>query len=111
MAISIETALLMVKQRKDMMTGIHQRDDYYTERIKATISELESKGIHLVDDPADLMLVVDMTVWQINNRDKPGGTPEWLTQARRERWLNDRRINEAYNERMTWAEGTTDDFG
>lgn len=109
MSINVETALLMVKQRKDMLTGIHQRDDYYTDRIKAVIGELDSKGIHLVDDTADLMLVVDMTVWQINNRDQPGSMPEWLSQARRERWLNDRRINEEYNERTAWAEAMASD--
>ena len=96
MALNVETALLMAKQRKDMMTGIHQRDDYYTARIQGVISELESGGIHLVDTPADLMLVVDMVVWKINNRDQPGGMPEWLKHTRRERWLNDRRINEEY---------------
>ena len=109
MSINVETALLMVKQRKDMLTGIHQRDEYYTARIQAVIGELESKGIHLVDDTADLMLVVDMTVWQINNRDQPGSMPEWLSQARRERWLNDRRINEEYNERTAWAEAMASD--
>ena len=109
MAISVETALLMVKQRKDRLPGIHQRDDYYTARISAVISELESKGIHLVDDPADLMLVVDMTVWEINNRDQPGSMPEWLSHARRERWLNDRKINEDYAARKTAEEAMGDD--
>lgn len=102
MSTNVETALLMVKQRKDMLTGIHQRDDYYTDRIRAVIGELESNGIHLVNNTADLMLVVDMTVWRINNRDQPGGMPEWLRQARRERWLNDRKINE---ENAAWVEG------
>ena len=105
MALNVETALLMVKQRKDMMPGIGRRDDYYTARIEAVVSELERKGIHLVDNPADLMLVVDMTVWKINNRDKTTGEPEWMRLAIRERWLNDRAINQ----RDAWAEAMAND--
>ncbi|MBP3647237.1 MAG: hypothetical protein J6K55_12545 [Clostridia bacterium] len=94
MGISIDRALVMVKQRKDRMPGVSVRDDYYIARIEAAVSELERSGIHLVDDIADLMLVVDMTVWQINNRDKSGDQPGWLRLAIRQRWLNDRAINE-----------------
>lgn len=100
MAINVETVVALVKQRKDMMTGISQRDDYITARVNAVISEMAGKGIHLVDDPADVMLAVDMTVWQYNNRDQSGAMPEWLRLARRERWLNDRKINEDYAARQ-----------
>ena len=96
MAIDIARAAALFKQRKDMLPGINQRDEYIEARIKAAAEGLESKGIHLVDTEADMMLLVDVTVWQYNNRDNPGGMPEWLKQARRERWLNDRKINEAY---------------
>lgn len=96
MAINMEMAVSMFKQRKDMLTGITQRDEYIDMRIKAVISELESKGIHLVNTESDLMLVVDTAVWQYNNRDQSGAMPEWLRLARRERWLNDRKINEDY---------------
>ena len=91
MAIDLKTAMLMVKQRKDMMTGINQRDDYIEMRIKAAIEELAQDGIHLVNNSADLMLLVDYVVWQYNNRDKSGAPPEWLTERKRRRWLNDRR--------------------
>lgn len=97
MPIDIQMAVLMVKQRKDMLTGIHQRDDYITARVKSTVSELESSGIHLVDTPDDQMLVVDMTVWQYNNRDQGGAMPEWLRLRRRERWMKDRAINLAFD--------------
>lgn len=97
MAINMETALLMMKQRKDMLPGISQRDDYMQNRLQAVVEELEAKGIHLVDNTADLMLVVDIAVWQYNNRDQAGTMPEWLRLARRERWLNDRRINEEHS--------------
>ena len=40
------------------------------------------------------MLLVDMTVWEYQNRDKMTGMPEWLRIVRRERFLADRRINE-----------------
>lgn len=32
----------------------------------------------------------DVTVWQHQNRDKPGAMPEWLRLRRRERWLSQR---------------------
>ena len=89
MAFNVEQALLSMKQRKDMMTGITQRDDYMTMRIKAVVAELERKGIHLTDSIDDLMLVVDMAVWQYNNRDQSGAEPEWLRHRIRERWLSD----------------------
>ena len=100
MPIDIQMAVLMVKQRKDMLTGIHQRDEYITARVKSTVSELENTGIHLVDTPDDLMLVVDMTVWQYNNRDQGGAMPEWLRLRRRERWMKDRKINDDFSEAL-----------
>lgn len=110
MAINVETVVALVKQRKDMMPGISQRDDYITERVKAVISEMAGKGIHLVDDPADVMLAVDMTAWQYKNRDQSGAMPEWLRLARRERWLNDRKINEDYAAKLAeQAEVNADD--
>ena len=95
MAFDAKQALLLVKQRKDMMPGISQKDDYLTARIQAACNSLERAGIHLTDSIDDLMLVVDMTVWQYNNRDQSGAMPEWLKQARRERWLQDGRIHRA----------------
>lgn len=94
MAFDVLSAVRLFKTRKDMLQGLNPRDDYITARIKAVCSELESTGIHLVNSPEDTMLVVDMAVWQYNNRDHAGGMPEWLRLRRRERWLNDRAINE-----------------
>lgn len=105
MAINMETAMLMVKQRKDMMPGISQRDDYIEMRIKAAIEGLANDGIHLVDNAADLMFLVDCVVWQYNNRDKPGAPPEWLTESRRIRWMNDRKINEDYKAMLEEVDG------
>lgn len=92
MAFDYNQALLMMKQRKDMLTGIHQRDDYMLLRIKAAVNELQRKGIRLTDSVDDLMLVVDMSVWQYNNRDQTGAEPEWLRHRIRERWLSDRSL-------------------
>lgn len=92
MAFDVNQALLLMKQRKDMLTGITQRDDYMTMRIKAVVAELERKGVHLTDSIDDLMLVVDMAVWQYNNRDQTGAEPEWLRHRIRERWLSDRSL-------------------
>ena len=39
----------------------------------------------------DLMLVVDSAVWAYQNRDKPGGMPDWLRLRRRERWISQER--------------------
>ena len=94
MAFDVNQALLLVKQRKDMMPGISQRDDYLLARIRAAIKMLQRKGIHLTDGVDDLLLVVDLTVWQYNNRDKSGAEPEWLRNMIRERWLSDRSLNE-----------------
>lgn len=92
MAFDVNQALLLMKQRKDMLTGIHQRDDYMTARIKAVVAELGRKGIRLTDSVDDLMLVVDMAVWQYNNRDQSGAEPEWLRYRIRVRWLSDRSL-------------------
>ena len=107
MAIDIAKAASLFKQRKDMMPGINQRDDYIEARLKAVVQELAGKGIHLVDTDADMMFLVDVAVWQYNNRDNMGGMPEWLRLARRERWLNDSKINADYE--ASQAEVETDD--
>ena len=90
-AINMETALLMVKTRLNRLAGDTTLDTYLTARINAAVQALEATGIILTDSTADLMLVVDYTVWEYQNRDKPGGMPDWLRLRRRERWLQQRR--------------------
>ena len=85
--INTTTALALVKTRLNRMQGDTTLNDYLTARINGAISELEGTGIRLTDTPDDLMLVVDYTVYQYQNRDKPGGMPDWLRLRRRERWL------------------------
>lgn len=96
MAIDVNKAVELFKLRKDMLTNSYRRDELIITRIKATIQQLEAKGIHLVNTDADLMFVVDVAVWQYNNRDKLTAEPEWLRASKNERWMNDRKINEDY---------------
>ena len=84
-------ALALVKTRLNRLPGDTSLDDYLLARIDAAGQALEATGIILTDSVADLMLVVDYTVWEYGNRDKPGGMPDWLRLRRRERWLQQRR--------------------
>ena len=87
-------ALNLVKDRLNRMRVATQDDEYLKTRIDAAAKRLEKNGIHLMDTTDDLMLLVDMTVWEYQNRDKAAGMPEWLRQVRRERFLADRRAHE-----------------
>jgi len=62
-------------------------DDYFTERIKAAITELDGNGIHIQTTSRDIIFVADLVCWQYSNRDKPNAMPEWQRLARRERLL------------------------
>lgn len=86
-AIDTETALQLVKARLNRLPEDTTLDTYLLARINAAIGELEGTGIILRDDAGDLMLVVDYAVYQYQNRDKPGGMPDWLRLRRRERWV------------------------
>ena len=84
------TALTLVKARLNRVAADTSLDAYFTQRINAARAELEGTGISLTDDADDLMLLVDYTVWQYQNRDSAGAMPEWLRLRRRERWLRER---------------------
>ena len=95
-AIDTYTALMMVKTRLNRLPTDHTLDEYLYARIDAAVQALEATGIILTDSTADMLLVVDYTVWEYQNRDKPGGMPDWLRLRRRERWLQQRRpVNES----------------
>lgn len=90
MAYNTTTALLLVKARLNRLPGDMTMDVYLGQRLVAADAELERVGIHLREDSTeDLMLLVDYTVWQYQNRDSAGGMPDWLRLRRRERWLNE----------------------
>lgn len=86
MAVNQETALSLVKARLNRLDA--NLDVYLTQRVAAAVEELTRIGIQLNDSADDLMLVVDYTVWQYQNRDTPGTMPEWLRLRRRERWIH-----------------------
>lgn len=87
MAVNTSTALALMKARLNRLSTDTALDAYLTARINAAEKELTGIGISLTDSTSDLMLVVDLAVWQYQNRDKPGGMPDWLRLRRRERWL------------------------
>lgn len=86
-AVNELSALSLVKARLNRLPGDTSLDDYLMDRITAAAEELTKTGIKLNDSTEDLLLVVDYTVWRYQNRDTPGGMPDWLRLARRERWL------------------------
>lgn len=84
--INVQTALDLVKARLNRLDA--NLDTYLVQRVQAAVEELTRIGIQLNDSADDLMLVVDYTVWQYQNRDTPGAMPEWLRLRRRERWIH-----------------------
>ena len=86
-AVDNTQALSLVKARLNRLPSDTTLDVYLTARIMAAEQALEATGIVLTASVADLMLVVDYTVWEYQNRDKPGSMPDWLRLRRRERWV------------------------
>lgn len=85
--VDARAAFDLVKARLTRL-GQSPLDDYLWTRIEAAESQLLKIGVDLQpDDADDLLLVVDLAVWQYQNRDKPGAMPEWLRLRRRERWF------------------------
>lgn len=82
-------ALSMIKARLNRLQTDTSLDAYLTARLNGAVKALEGTGIHLTDSEEDLMLAVDYTIWEYQNRDKPGAMPEWLRLRRRERWLRE----------------------
>ena len=78
-------ALEMVKARLNRLPEDTTLDNYLRARICAAVEEAERLGIHIGEGPADLMYVVDYTVWAYQNRDEQAGMPDWLRLRRRER--------------------------
>lgn len=91
------TALDMVKGRLDILPENKTRDTQLMMRIDSAVGLLKQKGIRIEFegcengfDAADLMLVVDLTVWMIQNRDKGEDDPLWLRKRLGERWMSER---------------------
>lgn len=88
-AVNTGSAIALVKARLNRLQTDTSLDVYLNARIDAAVQEIEGTGIKLEDNEEDLMLAVDYTVWQYQNRDNPGHMPEWLRLRRRERWLRE----------------------
>lgn len=88
MAYNPEMVLGIVKARLNRLASDMTMDTHFMQRIDAAEKELERTGITLsLNDVRDQVFLADYVAWQHQNRDKPGGMPEWLRLARRERWL------------------------
>ena len=98
MSVNKQNALALVKHRLNRLPGDTSLDTYLGYRIDAAIEELERTGIQLDDGNEDLLLVVDTTVWQYQNRDSGAGMPEWLRLRRRERWIQQHSREAAEND-------------
>ncbi len=91
MAHNAATALALLKTRLNRPAGDALLDVHLAARLVAADEAMARAGIHLLEDSTDdTMLLVDFAAWQYQSRDKPGGMPEWLRLARRERWLAER---------------------
>ena len=88
-------ALQLVKARLNRAQADTTLDEYLVARIDAAEGELKKTGITLTDSAEDMMLLVDYTVWQYLNRDKAAGMPDWLRHRRKERWLQQKRGDNA----------------
>ena len=98
MAVDTTTALSLVKARLNRLASDTSLDTYFQARISAVIADLTATGIELDSSQQDLLLVVDMAVWDYQNRDNGGGMPDWLRLKRRERWLQQHAREAAEND-------------
>lgn len=88
MAYVEETVLALVKTRLNRVPSDTTLDGLLKARIQAVDAELASTGILLeADSMEDTVLLMDMAVWQYQNRDSQDGMPQWLRLQRRERFL------------------------
>lgn len=84
-------ALALVKVRLNKTKCPAEMDAYLTKRIEGAGRYLRKKGIRLdMTDSDDFMLLVDVTVWQYNNRDSAGDEPRWLKRRTNQRFVNEK---------------------
>ncbi|NLG57605.1 MAG: hypothetical protein GX540_04265 [Clostridiales bacterium] len=95
MAHTSAIVLGIVKARLNRLASDDSLDSYLGQRIQAADQELERTGILLeAGSVRDQVLLADLVVWQYQNRDKPGGMPDWLRLARRDRWLQQKQAED-----------------
>lgn len=85
---SIVLGILQTRLDRGGLAVPESQLEYWKQRVMAADAELERQGIHLQDDIDDNVFLADIVAWKINNRDKPGGMPDWLRLQMRERWIS-----------------------
>lgn len=83
-------ALALVKARLNRLPSDTALDVYLMARIDGAMTQIERTGIRLSNKTDDLLLVVDVAVYNYQNRDQPGKEPDWLRARKRERWVQQR---------------------
>ena len=79
-------ALAMVKARLNRLDAA--LDEYLKARIRAAYDTMTGWGIHPdLSKYGDMMFLVDLAVYQYNNRDSDAGEPIWLRKRKNDRWL------------------------
>lgn len=85
---NLENALTLMKSRLNRLSTDTSLDDTFVIRLQGAQEELNGMFRQdLTDSTADLILLVDYTVWGYQNRDKSGAMPDWLRLKLRERFL------------------------
>lgn len=95
----LENAYAILKARLDRggLSVPEAQETYWRQRLQAAVEELAKKGIHIESTQADTMLLADFTAYKIQNRDKPDEMPKWLRLELRERFLSQKRGQDAIN--------------
>jgi ABC-type phosphate transport system auxiliary subunit len=82
-------ALPHLKTRLNRLQSDARIDDELLKRLDAAQSELQTKGVNLIESDADDQLIlVDLAAYRYLNRDQPGAMPDWLRLRIRERWFS-----------------------
>lgn len=102
------TALSLFKARINRIASDTTLDEYFTQRIMAAEGILNGYGIRLTDGSDDLMLLVDLSVDQYQNRDRDGAMPKWLRLKIMERWLRQHKLDQEETEQ---GDSATDQTG
>ena len=86
--VDMNAALLLMKSRLNRLSTDTSLEDTFVYRLQGAQEELNQMfRADLTDSTADLMLLVDYTVWSYQNRDQSGAMPVWLRVKLRERFL------------------------
>lgn len=91
----VSYALLQARMDRGGMPVPEALEEYWQTRLEAAAQELTQMGIHLEDNAKDSSLLADFTAYKLQNRDKADSMPRWLRLEIRERWLAQKRGQDA----------------